>query len=347
MFKKLFLVIVASILLMTACDSVKGVNLNQMILNNQKVQSSQSYTTATLNLSYKAANVKDKQFLKLLNLLNNMKFEVQTNMQNANTVSLGGFVQLKQGKIPFQLYSDKTQMVLLLDNASKAIRIPVQQGDAPNQQMVQSIQAKLLPSIVKDLPNPNHINVQTNVHYTVHGEKITGHKVHAEIYADEVPGLLLKFLDNLANDQNGLQQAATVVNELNKMTGDSTVFTAAQLKQFIQQFKDQFNQELPDMKKSGAFDRSNFLKTDILLDKNFNERKSFTEITLRKLPTDNGGLEGISLKVTSEVWNVNKKVTAKKVNRTKFLSPDASDNEFLSTLDKNHSVLYRIIKSFQ
>lgn len=346
MFKKLFLVIVSSIILMTACDSVKGVNLNQMFLNNSKINSSQSYTIANLNLSYKPANVKDKQYLKMLNLLNNMKFEVQTIMQNADTVSLGGFIQLKQGKIPFQLYSDQTQMVLLLDNASKAIRIPLQQGVGPNEKLVQSMQSTLLPSVVKDLPNPKHIKVQTNVHYKVHGERITGYKVHAEIYADEVPSLLLKFLDNLSKDQKGLEQAAVFFNELNKMQGDPTVFSATELKQFIMQFKDQFNQSLPEMQKSGAFDRRNFLKTDILLDKNFNERKSYTEITLKKLPADNGGLEGITLKVTQEVWNVNKKLTAKKINRTKFLSDTASENEFLSTLNKKHSVLYRVIKSF-
>lgn len=345
MIKKLFLIIFSSIFLLSACDSVNGVNLNQMLLNNSKIKSSQNYTIATLNLSYKAANVKDPQYLKLLNLLNNMKFEVQTKMQNANTISMGGFVQIKQGKIPFQLYSDNKQMVLLLDNASKAIRIPVQQGD-PNTQFVQSIQSSLLPSIVKDLPNPKHISVQTNVHFKVNGENITGYKVHAEIYADEVPALLLSFLDNLSKDQAGLQKAAAVFTKLNNVTGDPTVFSAADLKQFILDFEDQFNQALPDMKQSGAFDRSNFLVTDILLDKNFNERKSSTQITLKKLPGDNGGLEGISLHVTQQNWNVNKKVTAQKINRTKFLDENTSENAFLSTLDKKHSVLYRVIKSF-
>lgn len=346
MFKKLFLVIIASVFLMTACDSVKGVNLNQMILNNSKIKSSQSYTVVSLNLSYKKSNVKDKEYLKVLNLLNNMKFEVQTKMQNADTFSMGGFVQLKQGKIPFQLYSDKKQMVLLLDQASKAIRIPVQQDAGSTEKLVQSIQSNLLPAVVKDLPNPKHINVQTNVKYKVHGENVKGHKIHAEVYANEVPGLLLKFLDNLSKDQKALKQFATAVNEVNKMTGDDTVVSVTELKQFIKEFKVEFNQSLPEMKKSGMFDKRNFLKTDILVDKNFNERKSYTEIRLKKLPKDSGGLEGITLKVTQEVWNINKKVKAQKINRTKFLSEDASEKEFLSTLDKKHSVLYRVIKSF-
>ena len=275
-----------------------------------------------------------------------MEFQVQTKMQNADTFSMGGFVQLKQGKIPFQLYSDKKQMVLLLDQASKAIRIPVQQDVQSTGKLVQSIESNLLPSVVKDLPNPKHINVQTNVNYKVHGENIKGHKIHAEVYANEVPSLLLKFLDNLSKDQKALRELATAVNEVNKMSGDDTVVSVTELKQFIKEFKIEFNQSLPEMKKSGLFDKRNSLKTDILVDKNLNERKSYTEIRLNKLPDESGGLEGITLKVTQEVWNINKKVTAQKINRTKFLSEDASEDEFLSTLDKKHSVLYRVIKSF-
>ena len=68
-----------------------------------------------------------------------MEFQVQTKMQNANTFSMGGFIQLKQGKIPFQLYSDKKQMVLLVDQPSKAIRIPVEQDGGSADKLVQSI----------------------------------------------------------------------------------------------------------------------------------------------------------------------------------------------------------------
>ncbi|WP_409303064.1 hypothetical protein [Peribacillus sp. SCS-155] len=345
MFKKLFLVIIVSILLMTACDSIKGVNLNQMILNNAKIKSGQSYTVVSLDLAYKKSDIKDKEYLKVLDLLDNSKLHVQTKMQNADTFSIGGFVQLKQGKIPFQLYSDKTQMSLLLDQASKAIRLPMQDAGS-SEKFVQNIQSKLLPSVVKDLPNPKHINVDTNISYKVNGENVKGHKIHAEVFANEVPGLLLTFLDNLSRDQKALKEFATVVNELNKVTGDDTVVSVTELKNLLLEFKAEFKKSLPEMKKSGMFDKRNFLKTDILVDKNFNERKSYTEIKLNKLPADNGGLNGITLKVTQEVWNINKKVTAQKINRTKFLSADASEQEFLATLDKKRSVLYRVIKSF-
>ena len=300
----------------------------------------------SLNLSYKKSDVKDKEFLKVLNLLNNMKFQVQTKMQNADTFSMGGFVQLKQGKIPFQVYSDKKQMVLLIDQASKAIRIPMQQDSGLNEKLLQNIQSELLPSVVKDLPNPKHINVQKNVHYKVHGENIKGYKIHAEVYANEVPSLFVKFLDNLSKDQKALKQFAIAINKISKMSGDNTVVSATELKQGIMEIKVGFNEMLPDMKKAGMFEKRNFLKTDILLDKNLKERKSYTEIKLKKLPKDSGGLKGITIKSTQEIWKINKKVKATKINRTKFLREDASEAEFLKTLDKKHSVLYRVIKSF-
>ena len=96
------------------------------------------------------------------------------------------------------------------------------------------------------------------------------------------------------------------------MSGDDTVVSVAELKQVIKEFRVEFNQSLPEMKKSGLFDKRNYLKTDILVDKSLNERKSYTEIRVNKLPEESGGLDGITLKVTQEVWNINKKVTAQK-----------------------------------
>ncbi|AZB42037.1 hypothetical protein CEF21_06875 [Bacillus sp. FJAT-42376] len=344
MLKKLFLVMMASIFLMTACEPLKGVNLNQMLLNQGKIKSSQSYSVFSLDLSYKKSEVKDKEYLNVLEMLDNMVIHTQTKMQNADTMSIGGFVQLKQGKIPFQLYMDKKQLVLLLDQASKAIRIPIESA-GPNNQTMQDMQSKMLAAVVKDLPNPKRINVQTNVSYKVHGQNVKGHKIHAEVDANEAPGLLLKFMDNLSKNEKALRQLARTMNDLNKMAGDDTAVTAAQLKQILQENKKSFNELLPEMKKSGMLDKRNLLKTDILLDKNLNERKSYTEIKLQKLPQDAGGLKGITIKVTSENWNINKKVTAQKIKRKSFLSVDASEEEFLSTLDKKRSVLYRILKS--
>jgi len=346
MFKKLFLVIIVATFLMTACDPIKDVNLNQMFLNNLSIKSSQNYSVISLNLAYNSSNVEDIEYLKVLNLLNNMKIHVQTKMENPNTFSIGGFIELKQGKIPFQVYSDKKQIVVLIDQASKAIRIPMQQNGVNNERLVRDLQAKVIPAVLNDLPNPNQINVRKNVTYKVHGEDLKGHKIHAEINASEVPNLFLKFLNNLSKDQQALKQITVAFNKISKTAGDETVISAEELKMFIQQVKDGFNEYLPMMKEAGAFDKRNFLKTDILLDQNFHERKSHTEIVLKHLPPEIGGLEGIRINVTSEIWDINKNVEAQKINRTEFLREDASFEDFLSTLDKKQSVLYKVVESF-
>lgn len=346
MFKKLFLIIMASVFLLTACQSVKGINLNQMLLNSSKMKSYESRSVVTLDLAYKKSNVKDKEYLKVLELLDNMKFDVRTKMQSTDTFSMNGFIQVKQGKIPFQLYADKNEMVLLLDQASKAIRIPTEEANVSTEKFVRNIQSDLLPSVVKSLPNPNTVYVSKNTNFNVNGEKVQGHKIHAEVYANEVPSLLIKFLDNLVKDQKAINQLTRTINDISKMSGDDTVITTLELKKLIKEFKAEFNKSLPEMKKSGMFDKRNFLKTDIYVDKKLNARKSTTVISLKKLPEDTGGLNGITLKSTEEVWNLNKKVQAEKINRTEFLIENATEEEFLSTLDKKR-VLYRVIKSFE
>ena len=346
MLKKLFLIIIASVFLMTACESVKGVNLNQMFLNTSNMKSYESRSVFTLDLAYKDSNVKDAEYLKVLHLLDNMKFDVRTKMQSTDTFSMSGFVQVKPGKIPFELYADKKEMVILLDQASKAIRIPTEEADVSTEKFVQNIQTDLLPSVVKSLPNPKTLYVSKNVNFNVNGEKVQGHKIHAEVYANEVPNLLIKFLDNLVKDQKAINQLTRTINDMSKMSGDDTVMTTLDLKQVIKELKVDFNQSLPEMKKSGTFDKRNFLKTDIYVDKKLNARKSTSVISLKKLSEDAGGIDGITLRSTEEVWNINKKVQAKKINRTEFLNEDATEEEFLSTLDKKNSVLYRVIKSF-
>ncbi|WP_066060725.1 hypothetical protein [Neobacillus soli] len=343
MIKKLMLVLLASVLFITGCQSIKGVNLNQMVINNSKIKSSESKTTASLELSYSKSQVKDKDLLKVLSLLNHMKVEIQTKMQNSNTVSLNGNVILQQGKIPFRVYVDKKQMVLQLDNASKPIRIPMDNGTPPNDKMIQDLQTKLIGPIVRNIPNPKHISVKSATE-KVNGVKVKGHKIHAEVYADEVEKLLLTFLTNLSKDNNALDQIVTAVNEISKVAGDNSKMTAAELKEGLVGIQEMVKQSVPELKKSKVLTHKNYLKTDIFVDSKFFERKSSSVLNIAGIQ-DDSGVKGIRLKLTNETWNINKSVKAKKISASKYLKEDATEEQFLATLDKKHSVLYSVMTS--
>jgi hypothetical protein len=344
MIKRLIFVLLTSILFITGCQSIKGVNLNQMILNSSRINSAESKMTASLHLTYNKAQVQDKDLLKVLDLLNHAQLAVQTKMQNINTLSLEGNVILQKGKIPFRLYADKKEMVLLIDNATKPIRIPMDNGTSQNEKWIQDLQTKIFAPIVKNLPNPKRISVQTKSE-KVQGNTVPGYKVHAEIYANEVPELLLAFLNNLLKDEKAIAQIVNAVNELNKATGGDSSMTAAEFKAGLKELKMQVIQDLPELKKSKLLSAKNYFKTDIFLDRNFFARKSSSDLNIASIE-DDSGLKGIRLYVENETWNINKPVTAKKIKYSSYLTEDATMEEFLATLDKKRSVLYKILTSF-
>lgn len=339
MLKKLILVIMTSVLFITGCQAVKGVNLNQMVLNSSKIKSSESKLTGSLDLTYNKAKVKDKDFLKVLNILNHAKFDVQAKMKDSNTVSLSGNVTLLKGKIPFQFYMDQKEMVLLLDHATKPIRVPMDNGAAPDDKLIQDLQTKILAPIVNDLPNPPHITV-TNTTEKVHYVRVPGYKVHAEIYGNEVAGLLTRFLDNLANDDEAITEIVNAVNDITQAPSQEKL-TADEFKSEI----DSIKQSIPDLQKEKVLTKSSYLKTDILVNKWFFVRKSSTTLKIANLP-DADGLTGIQLKLVNETWNINKKVNASKIKYKTYLKEDATPEQILSTLDKKHSVLFSVMTSY-
>ncbi|NHC39998.1 hypothetical protein G6549_08450 [Bacillus sp. MM2020_1] len=348
MIKKFILVIMASVLFITGCQAVKGVDLNKMILSNSKINSAESKTTATLDLKYTKSKVTDKDFLKVLNLLDNAKVEFQTKMQDSSTVSMTGNLTLKQkGKIQFRLYMDKKQVVLLLDNAKKPIRISIDNSSTPNDQLIKDLQTKLLAPVVKNLPNPfpAHLTVKNNITEKVHGAKVTGHKVHAEVFANEIPKLLETFLNNLLKDEKSIQEIVNAINELSKSAGETTAITTEDFKNGIQQVKTEILPELKKPEYSSLLTKKNNFKTDLFLDKKFYERKSSSVLTIGSIP-DADGLTGVTVRITNETWNINKKVIASKIKYTSFLKADATPEQVMATLDKRHSVLYSVMSSF-
>jgi uncharacterized lipoprotein YajG len=341
MLKKLILVVIASILFITGCQNVKSVNLNKMVLNNSKIKSSESRTTASLDLTYDKKKVYDKDLLKVLDLFNHAKFDIQTKMQNSSTASLSGNLILQQGKIPFKMYLDSKAMVVSLDNATKPIRIPMEDGSTQDTKLLQYFQSKILVPTVRNLPNPKHISVSPKT-ISVHGTKINGYNVHAEIYANEAPALLINFIDNLLKDQNAISQIVYSYNKLNNALGDSSKLTMTEFKDGLNELKDLVNESLPDLKNLNMLSSKNYFKTDILVDKSFFVRKSSSTLNLGSID-DGSGLTGVRMQVANEVWNLNKPIKADKIAYKKYLNEDASAEEFLATLDKKRSVLYSVI----
>jgi DNA integrity scanning protein DisA with diadenylate cyclase activity len=354
MIKKLILVLLSSLLFLTGCQNIKSVNLSKMVLNSSKIKSSESRMTASLDLTYNRAQIRDKDLLKVLDIINHAKFEVETKVQNSNTASLAGNVVLQQGKIPFKIYMDNKKMVLSLDNATTPIRVPLTNGTSKDSKLLLDLQTKILAPTVKNLPNPKHISVKTTSE-KVHGVKVKGFDVYAKIHASDTPKLLRTFIDNLIKDDKAISQIVAAVNELNtvggvnKVTGENSKLTAEEFKAGLEQFKMQLNQSLPQLKQLNILTTKNYFKTHIFVDRKFYVRKTSSILNIGDIP-DGNGLKVIRLSISNENWNLNKHVKAIKVNYSKknprFLEENLTEKEFLKTLDKKRSVLYSVMTSF-
>ncbi|MEH7107318.1 hypothetical protein [Bacillus sp. JJ1764] len=343
MIKKIILVLIGTILFLTGCQSINGVDLNKMILNSTNVAASESKVTTALDFTYTRSKVQDPDLLKILDLFDGAKIEVQANVKDSSTASFSGNIILKIGKIPFKLYVDKKEIVILLDNASKPIRISVVEDGSSDTKLIQEIQQKLLAPVVKNLPNPKKITAGKSTQ-KVNGAQVAGYKVHAEIYAPELPELMIKFLDNLSKDQAAIKQMVSAINELDEVTGGGEPITEAEFKNGLKEFKASLVEMLPELKKDPLFSIKNYLKTDIFVDQKLFERKSTTEINLGSFPADSGlDISNVNLKISREVWNINGAVKVNKIPYKSYLNENATTEQIMATLDKKTSVLYSVI----
>lgn len=273
-------------------------------------------------------------------MLNHLKIDVHTIVQDKSTISMNGSVILQKGSIPFQLYITEKEAIIWLDHASKPIRILNDSTDRFDQGLYQGIQEKVIPYLVRNLPNPNHISVEDKEE-VIHGEAVNGHKIHAEIYGNEIPDLVLSFVDHFLKDKEAIEQIVKIIND--SSTGqDKKTVTAQEIEDGLQQVKEMFAKNKSTLQEEGIFGKQNSIKMDILLDDHLTERKSTIDFVFAGLK-ETEGLQNIGIHAENESWNMNQPVQAEKINATQYLTEETTPKEFLSTLDKKQSVLYDVL----
>lgn len=234
--------------------------------------------------------------------------------------------------------------------------------------------------IIGNAPNPEKISVQS-VTEEINGEQLRLNKVSAEIGAEELIGLAKQFIENILADDEGMKEFIGALYDvmqplmLTMMESDEAMLDSPELDQilpflenktlaveFIHTFlKQSLEQLLADYETavegmltaedsaSSFFNNDNKLKVDLYIDSNLNIVKQYMEIIVVAPEDETEGT--ISVKVTSdsEVWNINKPVTADTIdlsggflNMNDMTSFNAS--KFVASLDPN-SKLYDLLEN--
>jgi len=250
-------------------------------------------------------------------------------------------------------------------------------------EQLQSKAVEIAPAIVSffvtHMPNPSKISVD-NATETVNGESLALKKIHVEVNGSELPQLVKGFLTGILEDEAGLKEFigqlydlyVPIIKTAIKESGESgeddpmagevmpflenktlaVEFVHTFLKENLATLLASYDKSLNDLLANGGkefLNENQTLKTDIYVDQDMMIRKQTMELSLLLPNSAASGIKNVKITSEQEQWNINKPVTADKIDTSGGvveLSDDTAGinpSRLVAALDKN-SQLYKLLK---
>lgn len=253
--KKLGLVLCSALLaFIVGCQSVGGLNLNDMILKQIDVTQQEQSALLELEIDFneEVLSKDEPELAQMLAAFSKFSLNIKhSKLDDKGNMWVTGEFSFAKGVIPFTLHSDSKAIRIDLGGASRPLVIEMDAlgdtslnqlltgmdmtMDSDAQQAIMDSVRKLARNVasyfVKGLPNPPTISVSRESAH-VHGESITLNKVHAELNGEQLGELVSVYLDNLVKDKEGfkamlksvVQWAEELPPEMKQMFGGEEMF---------------------------------------------------------------------------------------------------------------------------
>lgn len=231
--------------------------------------------------------------------------------------------------------------------------------------------------IIEKLPNPKRISVKPGSE-TVHNEKLTGMHVEADIDGSELLPWVQSFLSALISDPEGVKN---VLTELIRITSEqpdlweslgvadpfSEEYLEGKTKEqlaaegadgfikFLKEIKTELDSAINDSDYKEILNANSYLKYNLFVDSKLDIRKSAVTAVFKPGVDQSeefmaSPLEGFSLNITSESWNVNGIVTPVKPSETSvyygFDQVFNSESFQMLQFFNEDSTVYNLLKKF-
>jgi hypothetical protein len=338
--------IAAAMAVVAGCQSVGGVDLNQAVVNNFKVLSSEAAMNVAIELIPQASASPEQK--AVFDKFKRIAITFNSKTEDAQHASYDGFLTTARGKISFNIYTNGEQTVIKIEGASKPIVLNIGKtvlsspakgsntGDL-TQSMLDMISAPLMQKSADLLPllagyiathvetNPKTIQV-TPVIETVHGESLGLNKLHTEISGTEAGQILQKLLASIAADEKGMKELLGSLYDVlapeilkNKESLNPLVAIVISNKEtavnflygMVHEYAASFAEETTAMiKTSEMYTDQMYVKSDLYLDSGLLARKLAIEALLPAQASNSQGLNAIKITASGERWNLNKPVKA-------------------------------------
>lgn len=375
---KWFLPFVVLLLVLAGCQPVGGFDVNKALLGDLDVKSSESSMTFSMNAeAIDGISAEDK---KMVDLINSFSLSINNaKLQDSEHLSAQGTIGYKQLDIPFAFFMDKQALVFTVEGAKQPFYFPIQGydeifGEASLDMVKAEEFSKLLTKfVVKNLPNPGTISI-TPVTEAVYGQQVNMTKLHTEVTGEELPALLKGFLKAISKDTEGFtaligglydylypviqamdeegsgdifnlgieiplddkEAVVTVLHDAAKLAVDALLLV------YDNQL-DSLYQSVPELKT--VLSKDTKLSVDIFVDSAFHVRKQNVDLKVALPGTEDLPLKSLSLKASSQVWNIGGAVTADPISTEGALdlTEGLTPGETLRNFDTDSDV-YRILK---
>lgn len=375
---KWFLPIIALLLVLAGCQSVGGFDVNKALLGDLDVKSLESSMTLSMNAEpAEGISAEDK---KMVDLINSFSLTIShAKQQDSEHISAEGTIGYKQMDIPFAFSMDKEALIFTVEGAKQPFYFPIQGYDeifgevGLDMAKAEAFSKLLTKFVVKNLPNPGTIGI-TPVTEAVYGEQVNMTKLHTEVTGEELPALLKGFLKAISKDTEGFtaligglydylypviqaldeegsgdifglgieiplddkEGVVTVVHDAAKLAIDALLLV------YDNQL-DSLYQSVPELKT--VLSKDTKLSVDIFVDSAFHVRKQNVDLKVALPGTEDMPLKSLSIKASSQVWNIGGAVTADPISTEGALdiTEGLTPGETLRSFDTDSDV-YRILK---
>lgn len=319
-----------------------------------------------VNLELKSVKMQDKQHISVDGALTYSKGSIPFQL-NVNGTKLTIHIEGAKKPLFFDLMAAQAG---LAGSSSAALSSDMQQ------QLLKKAE-ELWPALLKffltNAPNPEHFAV-TSVSEPVNSETLSMQKAHIEIKGNELVGLLKAFLTNILADEKGMKEligqlydalvpiikeemkASSSKSELRSELPDLMIayldnktlaveFVYTTIHQFLKKALDEWDKNMQDTLSSVSDSQvkaflsdKTVLKTDFFIDTDKQIRKVNAELTL-PITEVSAGISALKFTYTSEIWNINKPVTASVIDTSggvlNLSEVSANDDSFLTYFNKD------------
>lgn len=347
--------LVVLLIVLSGCQAVGGFDVKNAMLRNLDIQSSDSSQTLSVKLTpSETATAEDMQ---LITIVNSSKLVIDSaKMQSMNVISVTGAVEYMGQRLPFQLYMDQKGMTIDLEGAKQPIYISfdmdqqlgglsanLNMGALREQQMefAKSVGSFLF----THLPNPNQISVDS-VNEDVYGESLDLTRLHIEFTGQEAVQLIKPFLTSVAADEQGMKEligafydyfspllnqvdpsvnAADTIGSREEFVNTGYTEISSMLNEFLANYDKQIGELQQDEDFNTILGPNTRVVSDVYVDKDLYTRKQTLDVTVALPKDEYTPFTSIHLHSDSQIWDINRNVTADQIDTSRGLLTVSSD----------------------